>query len=495
MVSQYEGSTVGGQSVLKSEGLLLKIKNLASGRMERKTGKTWMMMALLLVSLVLIADVSIGKARLIVHASNSISSSAVSSPKDWSQTYGGSSDDYAYSLVQTSDGGYALAGLTDSSGAGGFDFYLVKTDSAGNMNWSKTYGGSSDDYAYSLVQTSDRGCALAGYTSSFGAGYYDFYLVKTDASGSLQWSKTYGGSGDEEAYSLVLTSDGGYVLAGYTTSSIGGGRDSWLVKTDASGTMQWNKTYGAAGDNEAHSVIQTSDGGYALAGYTDSTGAGGADFYLVKTDPAGNMQWNRTYGGVGDDEAYSLIQTSDGGYALAGYTTSSSAGVYNFWLVKTDANGNVKWSQTYGTIGDNEAYSLVQTGDGGYALAGYTDASGAGGYDFWLVETNSSGNVQWSQTYGGSSDDYAYSMVKTSDGGYALAGYTDSSGAGGFDFYLVKTDSFGASGSSSSTGGLNWGSIEGYVIVGAIVVILIGVVLLILSTRRSRKDKSYVQNP
>jgi hypothetical protein len=155
----------------------------------------------------------------------------------------------------------------------------------------------------------------------------------------------------------------------------------------------------------------------------------------------------------------------------------------------------VKWSQTYGTTGDSEAYSLVQTGDGGYALAGYTDASGAGGYDFWLVNTDSNGSIQRSQTYGGSSDDYAYSMVKTSDGGYALAGYTDSSGAGGFDFYLVKTDSSGASGPSSSTGGLNWGSIEGYVIVGAMVVILIGVVLLILSTRRSRKDKSYVQNP
>jgi hypothetical protein len=258
-------------------------------------GKTFMLITLLLASLTLTAGVSTGKSSMTAPVFSSVPASATAPPKDWSQTYGGSGDDYARSVVQTSDGGYALAGFTDSSGAGGFDFYLVKTDSAGNMNWSQTYGGIGDDEAYSLIQTSDGGYALAGYTGSFGAGFYDFYLVKTDSAGNTQWSKTYGGPGDDEAYSLIQTSDGGYALAGWTDSSGGGGYRFYLVKTDSSGNMLWNKTYGAAGENEAYSVIQTSDGGYALAGYTDSSGAGGFDFYLVKTDSAGSSSSSGTF--------------------------------------------------------------------------------------------------------------------------------------------------------------------------------------------------------
>jgi hypothetical protein len=457
--------------------------------MVMKAGKTMIMIALLLMSLSSIAGVSVGKARVTVQYSNSVSASVAMSPGDWSQTYGGSGDDFAYSVVQTSDGGYALAGFTDSSGAGDFDFYMVKADSAGNLNWSQTYGGSGDDFAYSLVKTSDGGYALAGYTSSSGAGYYDFYMVKTDSAGNVQWSKTYGGTGDDEARSLIQTSDGGYALAGWTDSFGGSGYDFYLVKTDSSGNMLWNRTYRRAGDNQAYSIIQTSDGEYALAGHTDSSGAGGYDFYLVMTDVAGNMQWNMTYGGIGDDEAYSLIQTGDGGYALAGYTSSSSVGVNNFWLVKTNSTGAVQWSQTYGSSGDSEAYSLVQTSDGGYALGGFTDASGAGGYDVWLVKTDPAGGVQWSQTYGGSGDDFAYSVVQTSDGGYALAGFTDSSGAGGYDFYLIEIDSTGA---SSSSAGFNWSSIEGYVIIAAIAIIAVAAVLLIISRIGGRKGSLHL---
>jgi len=457
-----------------------------------KAGKTLIMIALILTSLYSIAGLSIGKASVTVKFSNSVATSASSLHGDWSQTYGGANDDYAYSVVQTSDGGYALAGFTDSSGAGGFDFYLVKTDSAGNQNWTQTYGGSGDDFAYSVVQATDGGYALAGYTDSSGAGYNDFYLVKTNSAGNLQWSKTYGGAGDDEARSLIKTSDGGYALAGWTDSFGGGGYKFYLVKTDSSGNMVWNQTYGMAGDNYANAIIQTNDSGYALAGSTDSSGAGGSDAYLVKTDAAGNMQWNMTYAegaGYGDDEAYSIVQTSDGGYALAGYTTSSSVGTYNFWLVKTNSTGAMQWSQTYGPQGedtDSEAYALVQTTDGGYALGGFTNAAGAGGYDVWLVKTDSNGGVQWSQTYGGSSDDLAYSLIQTSDGGYALAGFTDSSGAGGNDFYLVKVDSAGASGSSAS---FNWSSVEGYVIIAAVAIIALAVVMLVVSRIGGKKGK------
>jgi predicted secreted protein len=363
---------------------------------------------------------------------------------EWSHTYGGSGDNEFYSLVRTTDGGYALAGYTNSSGAGGYDAWLVKTDSSGTMQWSHTYGGPDADAAFSVVQTNDTGYALAGYTDSYGAGDYDAWLVKTDSSGRIQWNQTYGGTAQDGAYSVVQTSDGGYALAGFTDSYGAGGYDFWLVKTDSSGRMVWNQTYGGTGDEQASSVIQTSDGGYALAGYTNSFGAGSYDFWLVKTDSYGNMLWNRTYGGSGDDEAECVIQTADG-YTIAGCTNSSGAGGLDFWLVKTDLYGNMLWNRTYGGAGDEAANAMVQTSDQGYALAGWTNSSGAGSYDLWLVKTDSSGTMQWNQTYGGKGDDEGFSLVQTSDGGYALTGFTSSFGAGIRDGFLVKTDSAGNS--------------------------------------------------
>jgi hypothetical protein len=359
-------------------------------------------------------------------------------PTEWNKTYGGTGDDLAYALVQTSDGGYALAGRTTSLGAGSDDFWLVKTDSAGNALWNKTYGGAGDDEAYALVQTSDGGYALTGYTNSFGAGDYDFWLVKTDSTGNMQWNKTYGGTNREYAYALVQTSDGGYALAGCTYSFGAGSADFWLVKTDSTGNMMWNKTYGGTSYDLAYALVQTSDGGYALAGYANSFGAGSDDFWLVKTDSAGNMQWNKTYGGTILDEACALVQTSDGGYALAGRTASFGAGRTDFWLVKTDSTGNMQWNTTYGGTWDDVVFALVRTSDGGYALAGQTNSFGAGSDDFWLVKTDSAGNALWNKTYGGTNGDYAFALVQTSDGGYALAGCTDSFGAGDYDFWLVK---------------------------------------------------------
>jgi len=363
-------------------------------------------------------------------------------PTEWNKTYGGMGDDEALSMVRSSDGGYALAGYANSSGAGDYDFWLVRTDSAGNALWNRTYGGTNTDQAYDLVQTVDGGYALAGVTLSFGfgAGKGDFWLVKTDASGNAQWNKTYGGTGRDGAYGgLVQTADGGYALAGYTNSFGAGSYDFWLVKTDASGTMQWNKTYGGTHEDVAYSLVQTADGGYALAGDTYSFGAGDCNSWLVKTGASGNAQWNKTYGGTNHDEVLALVQTGDGGYALAGYTDSFGAGFYDFWLVKTGASGNAQWNKTYGGTDYDEALALVQTEDGGYALAGLTSSFGAGSYDFWLVKTDASGNAQWNQTYGGTGGDYANALVQTLDGGYALAGLTDSCGAGSYDFWLVKT--------------------------------------------------------
>jgi hypothetical protein len=363
----------------------------------------------------------------------------------WSRTYGGGVDDYAKSIIQTGDGGYALAGNTNSFGAGGYDCYLVKTDGLGKMQWNKTYGGSSDDFALSVVQTSDGGYAVAGYTYSFGALFGDCYLVKTDASGNMQWNKTYA-SGDavESAYSVVQTVDGGYALAGSIwVRFVEGDYDFYLVKTDGLGNMQWNQVYGGTAvgaKDEAYSLVQTGDGGYALAGYTNSFGAGGYDCYLVKTDGLGTMQWNKTYGGTKDDYAYSLVQTSDGGYAMAGETWAFDAGLNDVYLVKTDGLGKMQWNKTYGGTNYDYGNSIVQTSDGGYAVAGHTESYGAGGCDAYFVKTDGLGNVQWSKTYGGTEWDEAGSVVQTSDCGYAVAGNTRSFGNGGADVYFVKID-------------------------------------------------------
>jgi hypothetical protein len=357
---------------------------------------------------------------------------------EWSKTYGGTNFDYGCSVVQTGDGGYAIAGYTESFGNGGKDFWLVKTDGTGNMQWNWPYGGTSEDGAHSLVQTVDGGYAIAGWTDSFGVRGHDFWLVKTDGTGHMQWNWPYGGTSEDVAYSLVQTVDGGYAIAGRTKSFGAGDDDFWLVKTNSTGHMQWNRTYGGTGDEHAYSVIQTLDGGYAMAGHTSSFGAGSTDLWLVKTDPAGNPQWNRTYGGTNQDYSYCVVQTSDGGYAIVGETMSFGAGHFDSWLVKTNSTGHMQWNRTYGGTGWDIAHSVVQTGDGGYVMAGQTRSFGAGAQDFWIVKTNCSGNPQWNQTYGGTATDIAHSVVQTGDGGYAIAGYTESFGAGNGDFWLIK---------------------------------------------------------
>ncbi len=358
----------------------------------------------------------------------------------WSQTYGGADGDVCWSMVQTSDGGYALAGVWGYAPGSYTDSWLVKTDSCGNVQWNKTYGGTDDDEAWSMVQTEDGGYVLAGYTSMGSPNGYDFYLVRTDDMGNKLWENTFGGTLTDQAVSVVETSDGGYAIAGTTNFGFLN-PDFWLIKTDSSGFVQWSQTYGGPTDDVCWSMVQTSDGGYALAGQTSSYGAGKWDFWLVKTNSIGAEQWSQAYGGAEHDVAYSLVQTNDGGYALAGYTESFGAGSADFWLVKTDSTGNHVWNKTYGGTSYEDASSLVQSVEGGYALAGRAYSFGAGESDFWLVKTDSCGNVQWNKTYGGTYADSPRSVVQTSDGGYALAGTTRSYGPGTdkANGWLVKT--------------------------------------------------------
>ncbi len=371
------------------------------------------------------------------------------SATSFAKTYGGTNWDWAYSVQQTSDGGYIVAGWTWSFSVGYYDFFLIKTDANGNIQWAKTYGETNNDRAYSVQQTSDGGYIVAGYTWSFSVGYYDIFLIKTDANGNIQWAKTYGGASFDWVTSVQQTSDGGYIVAGSTWSFGAGNGDIFLIKTDANGNIIWAKTYGGTFGEYARSVQQTSDGGYIVAGFTSSFGAGNGDIFLIKTDANGNIQWSKTYGGASFDSATSVQQTSDGGYIVAGYTQSFGAGNGDIFLIKTDANGNIIWAKTYGGASYDLATSVQQTSDGGYIVAGSTESFGAGSWDIFLIKTDANGNIQWAKTYGGIYRDSATSVQQTSDGGYIVAGYTDSFGAGGRDIFLIKTDANGNIGSCS----------------------------------------------
>jgi len=370
----------------------------------------------------------------------------------FAKTFGGSGYDEALSVQQTSDGGYIVTGGTGSFGAGGADVFLLKTDASGNLQWAKTFGGNNSDYAWSVQQTSDGGYIVAGYTLSFGAGNFDVFLLKTDASGNLQWVKTFGGSDYDWAFSVQQTSDGGYIVAGETRSFVTGSYYVFLLKTDASGNLQWAKTFGGNNGDYARSVQQTSDGGYIVAGYTWSFGAGGVDIFLLKTDASGNLQWAKTFGGSDWDYASSVQQTSDGGYIVAGYTLSFGAGNNDVFLLKTDASGNLQWSKTFGGSNHDWAFSVQQTSDGGYIVAGWTYSFGAGNNDVFLLKTDASGNLQWAKTFRGDSTDYARSVQQTSDGGYIVAGGTSSFGAGWEDVFLLKTDANGNIGTCAIVG-------------------------------------------
>jgi hypothetical protein len=378
----------------------------------------------------------------------SYSSNNPLSSTSFAKTYGGASYDRAYSVQQTSDGGYIVAGFTGSFGVGWVDIFLIKTYANGNIQWAKTYGGTGDDGAFSVQQTSDGGYIVAGTTGSFGAGDGDIFLIKTYANGNIQWAKTYRGTNYDVASSVQQTSDGGYIVAGYTVSFGASGEDIFLIKTDTNGNVQWAKTYGGTDFDRASSVQQTSDGGYIVAGYTESFGAGDGDIFLIKTDANGNIQWAKTYGGTSNDYANSVQQTSDGGYIVAGYTASFGAGG-DIFLIKTDANGNIQWAKTYGGTSVEVAFSVQQTSDGGYILAGLIDSFGAGDYDIFLIKTDANGNIQWAKTYGGTDLDWAFSVQKTSNGEYIVAGFTASFGTGYDDIFLIKTDANGNIGSCS----------------------------------------------
>ena len=356
----------------------------------------------------------------------------------WETTFGGTSDDLGLSVQQTTDGGYIITGETTSFGNGNSDVYLIKTDGSGTEQWTKTFGGSQTDAGFSVQQTTDGGYIITGWTESFGNGYYDVYLIKTDGSGIEQWSQTFGGTDLDYGRSVQQTTDGGYIITGTTTDITSCvDRNVYLIKTDGSGTEQWNKTWGGIDNDIGHSVQQTTDGGYIITGNTNSFGNGSHDVYLIKTDGNGDSLWTKTFGGTNLDFGYSVQQTTDGGYIITGETKETLIGDSDVYLIKTDGSGTKQWNKTWGGTGWDYGYSVQQTTDGGYIITGRKSTFGG---DIWLIKTYGNGDSLWTKTF----DGYQGSSVQqTTDGGYIITGNTNSFGNGGQDVYLIKTDGNG----------------------------------------------------
>ncbi len=360
----------------------------------------------------------------------------------WTQTFGGPSNDgctSVESVVFTMDGGYIIGGWTRSDGADYEDVYLVKVSEAGNMVWEQSFGGAFAERCNSLDENSDGSIILAGFTSSVGSGGEDMYLVKTDQYGAVEWEATFGGSENEQCYSVQQTTDGGYILGGSTVSYGAGGYDMYLVKTDASGVMEWDQTYGGSMTDVCYSLDLTSDGGYILGGYTTSYGAGWTDMYVVKVDADGNLEWDRTYGGVSSEHCYSVKEVWwDYGYVLAGETMSYGAGVTDMYVIRTWASGDTVWARTFGGIYNDVCKSVDVTTDGGFICGGWTTSFGAGSSDFYLAKIDHSCDLEWDMTFGGTEFDQCYAVCQTPDDGFFLGGVTESYGAGEQDIYVVR---------------------------------------------------------
>ncbi|MBT8309425.1 MAG: hypothetical protein HKO72_09820 [Flavobacteriaceae bacterium] len=366
----------------------------------------------------------------------------------------------------------------------------------GEIEWAKTFGGSLEDFAHSVIQTSDGNILIFGNSKSIDGDITDkiidgndFWLLKMDLDGSIIWSKTIGGSGDDVGHKVIELTDGTIALAGYSMSNDGdatnneGFHDNWLVKLDSNGNFLWEKSFGFAGHDHAYSIIQTLDGGFFMTGFLDVTASGGegndrsqttrhgiGEFWCHKLDAQGNIEWRKYFGGSNNDRSYDAVQANDGGYVITGFSESddfdisNANGSYDYWVIKLDSSGTLIWEKALGGSGIDQARSLVKTMDNGYIVTGnsFSDDgnidSNLGGSDFWLVKLNDDGDIVWSRNYGGSGFDYATS-INSARNGYIVTGYSQSSDGdlvanyGGNDFWILKINELGSLAWQKNLGG------------------------------------------
>lgn len=403
---------------------------------------------------------------------------------EWQKCLGGSGYENALSAQQTTDGGYIVVGSTSGSNNGDvtgnhgfYDGWLVKLSGAGALEWQKTLGGVFDDVANVVQQTTDGGYIVVGTTTSSNLnisgnnGDGDVLVIKLTAAGIIQWQQAYGGSSNENGESIELTSDGGYIVAGRTSSNNGnvsgnhGGEDGWVIKLSSTGVMEWQKAFGGSDNDSFTKVKQTTDGGYIIAGHAQSndgdiiTNLGISDYWVLKISAMGLIEWSKMLGGSNYDWANDVQQTNEGGYIVAGYTLSNDGdvtgnhGIFDAWIVKLTAAGNIGWQKTIGGTDMDYAFRIKQTLDNGYITVGYTASSNGnfstnnGDFDFFAVKISNSGIIQWQKTMGGTNADNGQSVSQTTDGGFILAGSSLSNNGDVFgnhgyrDFWVTKLSS------------------------------------------------------
>jgi hypothetical protein len=408
-------------------------------------------------------------------------------PTTWKKLFGGSDDDYGNSIWRTSDGGYITAGSTYSSNNGdvagvnkGYsDIWIVKTDADGNIVWQKNYGGSGTDVANAITGTVDGGVLVAGYTRSsntgdvgLNQGAEDMWILKLDANGNLLWQKTFGGTGSESAEAVTSSTDGGFIVAGTVTiynisNPADNHTDVRLLKLDANGNMLWQKTYGGSNNEVANGLTASGDGGFVVSGATTSNNTGNVgsnhgsnDMWIVKIDVSGNLVWQKTLGGSGDDIAYGIVPSTDGGFVVAGSTQSdnngdvgANHGDFDLWVVKLNATGNLVWQKTVGGSRYDGAYSIATSPDGGFVFVGETNSNNSGdvgtnhgGFlDLWVVKLSANGTLAGQLLMGGNDYDSGTGIIPTPGAGYIVAGGTSSNNNGDVganhgksDMWLVK---------------------------------------------------------
>jgi len=361
----------------------------------------------------------------------------------WARTYGGSKDDRTNSSLQTSDGGYIVFGSSESFGS---NIWILKLNISGDIEWQRTFGNQFNTFlsanTYSIQTTNEGGYIIGGSISVKGSGH-QFWIIKLSADGNIIWQKSYGDEDINYVYSLQQTLDGGYIVAGNTGIQDAEGFDFLILKLFSDGTVEWSKTYGGGRDDKPAAILLTSDGGYIVAGSTQSMGAGGSDIWILKLAFDGTVEWQKAYGGIENEYAFSIQKTNDGGYIVAGSISSFGAGQSDFWVLKLSSSGDMEWNKTYGGSEIEAAYSIQQTSDGGYIISGKTVSFGVGSSDIWILKLASDGNIEWQKTYGGSQDEEALSIQQTYDGGYIVAGATESYGAGEQDIFVLKLFSNG----------------------------------------------------
>lgn len=359
----------------------------------------------------------------------------------WTKTFGGPEDEFGVACKTTWDGGYIIAGAMECLDGMCDDIILIKADNLGNQEWLRSYGGDGLEAASSVVSVKDDGGFLiGGSTESYGAGYADIYLIKTDEFGDTLWTRTYGGGGNDWCSSVRPTSDGGFLVSGVCGPGGKADYDVYLLKIDEFGNENWGRLFGGPQDDWAYDARQTADDGYIIVGTTYSYGAGSGDVYLIRLDKSSNLIWEMTFGGVEDDCAYSVAECKDGGFIVTGYTESFGYGSQDLYLVRVDQLGYLAWENWFGGDKEEIGFTVKPTETGGFIIAGCTASFGEGENDVYVVKTDQTGNEKWSLTCGGGGCDGGMALQGSETSGYVIAGTTDSEGAGKHDVYLLKLD-------------------------------------------------------